>query len=435
MERPNKKLKTKTVSIKPPTQQKSSNPTSKPTKKKADAKTQAKSVSISNPEDAIKTIPSKKEKAKAPSTRRLVVVSGSYDKILYGLQIEPTGRETGQTSEFKPIFVFPAHISCVKAVAASPQGGKWLASGGTDEIIKVWDLRRKKELGSLQQHQGSVTHLSFPTRTHLLSASEDGTMVIYHTRDWSVMATLKGHRDRVNDVAVHPSAKVCLSVGKDRTLRMWDLMRGKGSASMKLGKEGECVRWTPSGTRFAISSGLGIEVYSTKMALLQSITHSARIHNIGFCKGPNGQDLLLVAAEDKRVTLYLLPNLDSEHESSDEDDIAIPRENPPVFAYLSGHTNRVKALDILVSQGSTFVATVSSDGRIHLYDLDGLQQLPTSNEPQVTLPMAVYDTNESRLTCVTITEGGEDYYVESVLKRKRKHDEGDGDGDEDDDGD
>lgn len=50
------------------------------------------------------------------------------------------------------------------------------------------------------------------------------------------MATLKGHRDRVNDLAVHPSAKVCLSVGKDRTLRMWDLMRGKGSASMKLGK-------------------------------------------------------------------------------------------------------------------------------------------------------------------------------------------------------
>lgn len=87
---------------------------------------------------------------------------------------------------------------------------------------------------------GSVTHLSFPTRTHLLSASEDGTICLYHTRDWAVLATLKGHRDRVNDLAVHPSAKVCLSVGKDRTLRMWDLMRGKGSASMKIGK-GVCL--------------------------------------------------------------------------------------------------------------------------------------------------------------------------------------------------
>jgi protein MAK11 len=87
---------------------------------------------------------------------------------------------------------------------------------------------------------GSITHLSFPTRTHLLSASEDGTICLYHTRDWAVLATLKGHRDRVNDLAVHPSAKVCLSVGKDQTLRMWDLMRGKGSASMKIGK-GACL--------------------------------------------------------------------------------------------------------------------------------------------------------------------------------------------------
>jgi WD40 repeat protein len=35
-------------------------------------------------------------------------------------------------------------------------------------------------------------------------------------------------------VAVHPSGKVALSVGKDKTLRMWDLMRGKGVASTKL---------------------------------------------------------------------------------------------------------------------------------------------------------------------------------------------------------
>jgi len=74
--------------------------------------------------------------------------------------------------------------------------------------------------------------------------------------------------------------KVGLSVGKDRTLRMWDLMRGKGSASMKLGKgevideptflcalnshlEGEVVRWTPSGTRFMVASQTSVDIYST----------------------------------------------------------------------------------------------------------------------------------------------------------------------------
>jgi protein MAK11 len=92
---------------------------------------------------------------KKPSKTRLTIVAGSYEKILYGLQFDPFLREKGDEAAMKPVFVFPAHISCVKAVAASPQGGRWLVTGGTDEAIKVWDLRRRKELGSLQQHQGA----------------------------------------------------------------------------------------------------------------------------------------------------------------------------------------------------------------------------------------------------------------------------------------
>jgi protein MAK11 len=89
----------------------------------------------------------------------------------------------------------------------------------------------------------------------------------------------------------------------------------------------------------------------------------------------------------------------------------------------------VKALDVLVSQGSTFVATVSSDGRVHLYDLDTLLGASASSKQQEVKPIAVYDTKASRLTCVTITEGGMDY-TESILKRKRKHGEGDEDDNE-----
>ena len=61
-------------------------------------------------------------------------------------------------------------------------------------------------------------------------------MAIFHARDWVLLRVLKGHTGRVNSVGIHPSGKVALSVGADKTLRMWDLMRGKGSASMKLGK-------------------------------------------------------------------------------------------------------------------------------------------------------------------------------------------------------
>lgn len=118
---------------------------------------------------------SSSSKAKRPSSASgpaalptaFTIVVGSYEKLLYG--VEGT-YETGSASNIdnnneastsstptptlKPVFIFPAHVASVKAVAASPDGGKWLATGSSDEIIKVWDLRRRKEVGGLMQHQG-----------------------------------------------------------------------------------------------------------------------------------------------------------------------------------------------------------------------------------------------------------------------------------------
>lgn len=105
---------------------------------------------------------------------------------------------------------------------------------------------------------------------------------------------------------------------------------------------------------------------------------------------------------------------------------------PPVYPTPSTDlflASSVKALDVIVSQGSTFAATVSSDGRIHLYDMATLLGASASSKPQEVEPIAVYDTKASRLTCVTITEGGAGY-VENILKRKRKHGEGDEDDNE-----
>ena len=85
------------------------------------------------------------------------LVAGSYEKLLYGLDGQVTLDEEEKKLHFHllPIFIFPAHVSCIKAVAASPHGGKWLATGSADEIIKIWDLRRRKEVGGLMHHEGN----------------------------------------------------------------------------------------------------------------------------------------------------------------------------------------------------------------------------------------------------------------------------------------
>ena len=83
------------------------------------------------------------------------IIAGSYEKLLYGLEgtaVVPEGDKLRML--LAPMFFFPAHVSCIKAVAASPLEGKWLATGSADEIIKIWDLRRRKEVGGLMHHQG-----------------------------------------------------------------------------------------------------------------------------------------------------------------------------------------------------------------------------------------------------------------------------------------
>jgi protein MAK11 len=106
-------------------------------------------------EDADASVTSKKEQKQEPSSFK--IIAGSYERLLYGLQgtVSSTSLALPELEwTLKPIFIFPAHVSCIKSVAASPQGGKWLATGSGDEIIKVWDLRRRKEIGGLMQHEG-----------------------------------------------------------------------------------------------------------------------------------------------------------------------------------------------------------------------------------------------------------------------------------------
>ncbi|KAG6334172.1 hypothetical protein ID866_4919 [Astraeus odoratus] len=393
-----------------------------------------------------KTAAKGKEKAKqtddksAPPATALPasfkVVAGSYEKLLYGLEGTASSSENGYELSLRPIFIFPAHVSCIKAVAASP-GGKWLATGSADEIIKVWDLARRKEVGGLMHHEGSITHLQFPSRSHLLSASEDGTLCLFHARDWAVLRTFKGHKGRVNSVAVHPSGKVALSVGQDRTLRMWDMMRGKGSASTKLGK-GTPISSLAAGLAVTLFvRGGGRAVVARRVVFRRAVPFvprdlfdgalpSSQALPVRFCKPINGAgELMLVAAEDKKVSVY---------QFSDD-----PEKPPSIVAETVGHSNRIKAVETLeiavpppshktkdARTSTTIVCTISSDGKILVYDLATLAA--DAEERQQLQPVAEYDTKGTRLTCLTVSENksAPEAHDGSVTGSKRKRSGGEG---------
>ena len=69
--------------------------------------------------------------------------------------------------------------------------------------------------------------------------------------------------------------------------------------------------------------------FDQKMLLLHTVPHGSRIHDLRFCTRRDARELLLVAAENKQVSVYLL----------DQDDLS--SASPlPIVAALVGHQNR-----------------------------------------------------------------------------------------------
>ncbi|KAF1355093.1 WD40-repeat-containing domain protein [Delphinella strobiligena] len=142
------------------------------------------------------------------------------------------------------------HTGSILCVAASTDG-KFVATGGEDKKLIVWDAATLKPLKVFTHHRDSVTSLAFRRTTNqLFSASKDRTIKIWSLDELAYVETLFGHQDEVVGVAALNEEK-CVTVGaRDRTARYWRIVeesqlvfRGGGntnsaSARRKRGDDG-----------------------------------------------------------------------------------------------------------------------------------------------------------------------------------------------------
>lgn len=280
---------------------------------------------------------------------RVVVGSYEHNLLCVALDIE---HDTAL-----PIFHFTPHTQSIRTLAWSK---KTLASGANDEHIRLYDLTRRKELGTLMRHDGAVIFLEFYKSKWLFSAGEDGLICIWRSKDWEILAELD-HKAPVADIAIHSSGKVMLSVGENRMV-LWNLMTARRASVKKLHSHARQVAFVPNKqAEYVIAYAKTVDLYSQAGEVVRTWTLPSPIHKLIFYN-----ELMFVSCDNGAIYVY----------KPDEEEIV---------RTLQGHAKRVKDMAVY----EHYMASVSSDGNIVVWDLDTWSQI------------SVYNAGD-RLNCVAL---------------------------------
>jgi eukaryotic-like serine/threonine-protein kinase len=115
------------------------------------------------------------------------------------------------------------HVNFIMAAAFAPDGGT-LATGGADERLVLWDVRRQTRLWTKRSDFIAVTSVAFtPDGRNLFTSSYDQNLRSWRVEDPTQSRAWPGHSAGVNRLAIAPDGRSLSSASEDGTARIWQL--------------------------------------------------------------------------------------------------------------------------------------------------------------------------------------------------------------------
>jgi WD40 repeat protein len=177
------------------------------------------------------------------------VVSGSYDDGTV---------KVWDVESRKTTLAIETGLSGAGAVIYSPDTTMIATGGhkkGSEEYIKIWDVKTGKLIANLKGHTNDVYCLAWTADGKtLISGSDDHSIRTWNTTTWQQIAVLMGHTGPalIYDIAISPNGRILASASYDKTARLWNLENGQPIGSpLQHTNAVKCVSFSADGKLLA----------------------------------------------------------------------------------------------------------------------------------------------------------------------------------------
>lgn len=162
--------------------------------------------------------------------------------------------ENHQRPKWRCRRVVLAHEGRVCSLAVDVDNA-WVASGGADNMISLWDIASGQRRQFFTGHVATVRGLAVSERSpFLFSCGEDRQVKCWDLETCKSVRDFFGHLSAVYAVAAHPSHDIIVTCGRDATVRVWDI-RSKSCVRMFEGHTGSALSISVSPAEPQIVSG------------------------------------------------------------------------------------------------------------------------------------------------------------------------------------
>ncbi|XP_034928480.1 protein NEDD1 isoform X1 [Populus alba] len=194
----------------------------------------------------------------------LVVASAGEDKKI------SLWRKNGQNMGTIPVSGTDSGDSIeesLSAISFSNKGSRYICSGGSGQVVRIWDLQRKRCIKWLRGHTSTITGAMYNCKDeHLASISLSGDLILHNLASGARATELKDPHKQVLRVLDYSrvSRHLLVTAGDDGSVHLWDITSRSPKVSWLKQHSAPTVgiSFSPSNDKIIASVGLDKKLYT-----------------------------------------------------------------------------------------------------------------------------------------------------------------------------